>query len=360
MQIAKESQRNSSPQRQEVSSLTQILLWRTASLLKIAIHIYKDKISEIDRSARNSARRMSLSDSEFSDYVANLVKARTQVNQRISEYSHHNHDLELHDQQQTQLYDRMLTELKLEHPHLKLSKFIAQVDERSQLKEVLAAKKKGRNINHSGPARYQTIRRRNAQLGPEIRSLAKIPIKEYQMVSTFKKTQLEATSPKRNGLALSHGSRQNLYSSSSPLQPSPRTYMSSSSSSRSFHSRDDSLSPLETTVAGTPSIRVEDQSKPAIFNDAVKYCSFRTTLPSVKNLRRNHHIQQKLRNCQINQTILKKPTSIVSLVKKQGIKKEKEEQPSQPFMQKRITGRRRYKDSSPYSRANSALPSKNC
>ena len=106
-------------------------MWRTACLLKIAALIYKEKINEIEREEKQGNRRMSLAHCEFSDYVANLVKSRTLTHNRIEDSSHENHDLDVHDFAQVKLYDDMLKEIKNENSHLKLSKFISQVEERT-------------------------------------------------------------------------------------------------------------------------------------------------------------------------------------------------------------------------------------
>lgn len=178
-----------------MDNLTKILLWRTAALLKIAAYVYKDKIAELEFVENNKSRKMTLDQNEFTDYIAGLVRARTTTHNRLIE--HKLVDLESHDQAQEKLYDDMLLEIKKENSHLKLSKFITEVEERSRLKEMLAQKKNGRNQSDSSIetyASYKTIRRRNAQLSPQIQNAAKSTVDEYWAISTFKLAKTAAAS----------------------------------------------------------------------------------------------------------------------------------------------------------------------
>ena len=82
---------------EEMNMITKILIWRTAALLKIASYIYKELISEIEIEERRRNRRKSINTGEFSNYVADLVRARSRTHHRLEEHNL-SHNAEVYDQ----------------------------------------------------------------------------------------------------------------------------------------------------------------------------------------------------------------------------------------------------------------------
>ena len=167
----------------QMNLLTKILIWRTASLLKIAAFIYRERIASLEKEERDHKRRSSIANKEYKEYLESLIRARSKTHHRLVEHKA-TANTEVHDHAWEKFYDTMINEVKNEHPDLKLSKFITEVEERTRLKEILEEKRKRRGSNSSGIStpplsEFKTIRRRNAALSSEIKEKVRRPLKQY-------------------------------------------------------------------------------------------------------------------------------------------------------------------------------------